>query len=967
MPFTLVSEKPIESLNVVLQEYVHDVTGAQHIHVQADNEENVFLVALRTVPSDSTGVAHILEHTALCGSERFPVRDPFFMMIRRSLNTFMNAFTSSDWTAYPFASQNRKDFQNLLEVYLDAVFFSRLDELDFKQEGHRLEFAEASNPESPLEYKGVVYNEMKGAMSSIPSQLWQTLSSHLFPETTYHYNSGGEPEDIPELSYEQLVSFYKEHYHPSNAIFMTFGDISAAEHQANFEKFALSRFERSDKVIAVKDARRMHTPLAVETGYPYDGDSPEKASHLVLGWLLDHSINLESNLEMQLISSLLLDNSSSPLLHALETTALGNSPSPLCGMDDSQKEMSFVAGVEGAKAEDAAAIEALIIETLKKVADEGLAPEIVEASLHQLELQQREVGGDGFPYGLQIVMAALSGATHRGDPAAMLNVDAALASLRARVQDENFIGDTIRRNLLDNPHRVRLTLAPDAKLAQRKIDAEKAKLANIKAQLTPQETQQIVDLAAQLADRQNETPDASLLPKVGIADVPVELFCPTHETATHQSQPMTKYLAGTNGLSYLQITHPLPELTAEEFNILNYYTHFVTELGFGELNYLEAQQLQAGVCGSYGAFASYRSSLDGADQPFGFVSYSIKALNNKLTDAAAMMSEAIANARFDEYSRIREVISQIKARKEQSIVGNGHSLAMNAAAQGMSMLASMQFMANGLGAIQFIKQLDKLLDDEQELAVFANAMSSLHRKLTQTPRQFCLITEPQHIEEQHQTFAHLFAEKLGEPAVDRCTPDIDKLAQESQFWVTQAQVNYCATAYQTVAIDHPDSAPLTVLAGVLRNGYLHRAIREQGGAYGGGATQDSAVGAFKFYSYRDPRLEGTLEDFTKSLDWIMNKEISFDEIEESILGVVGSMDKPGSPAGEAKGHYFNELFGRTMESRMAFRKRVLETTADDLKRVCETYLVNGNAVHAIVSNEAELERCGGLEMKVVRL
>ena len=229
--FTHVGSRAVSSLKVEVQRYRHLKTGAEHIHLHSDNAENVFLVALRTVPRDSTGVAHILEHTALCGSEKYPVRDPFFMMIRRSLNTFMNAFTSSDWTAYPFASQNRKDFNNLLDVYLDAVFFSRLDPLDFAQEGHRLEFAKPDDPDSPLTFKGVVYNEMKGAMSSINSILWHTLCKYLYPTSTYHYNSGGDPACIPDLSYQQLLEFYRTHYHPSNAIFMTYGDIPAHEHQ----------------------------------------------------------------------------------------------------------------------------------------------------------------------------------------------------------------------------------------------------------------------------------------------------------------------------------------------------------------------------------------------------------------------------------------------------------------------------------------------------------------------------------------------------------------------------------------------------------------------------------------------------------------------------------------------------------------------------------------------------------------
>ena len=269
----------IESLDIDVHEYRHKKTGAPHIHLATENPENVFLVGLRTIPTDSTGVAHILEHTVLCGSEKYPVRDPFFMMIRRSLNTFMNAFTSSDWTAYPFASQNRKDYFNLLDVYLDAVFFSRLEELDFMQEGHRVEFESPEDPNSDLVFKGVVFNEMKGAMSSTSSVLWQEISKHLFPNNTYHHNSGGDPEAIPDLSYDELISFYKTHYHPSNAVFMTFGDIPAEQLQARFEDQVLSRFEKLDRVIKVDKAHRIHSPVRVEEAYASDeADQDNKMS-----------------------------------------------------------------------------------------------------------------------------------------------------------------------------------------------------------------------------------------------------------------------------------------------------------------------------------------------------------------------------------------------------------------------------------------------------------------------------------------------------------------------------------------------------------------------------------------------------------------------------------------------------------------------------------------------------------------
>ena len=337
----------VGSLDIELHEFRHPATGAMHYHIAADNPENVFLVGLRTVPEDSTGVAHILEHTVLCGSERYPVRDPFFMMIRRSLNTFMNAFTSSDWTAYPFATQNRKDYFNLLDVYLDAVFFSRLDELDFMQEGHRVEFETADDPATDLVYKGVVFNEMKGAMSSPSSLLWQTLSKHLFADNTYHYNSGGDPEVIPELTWHQLREFYDTHYHPSNAVFMTYGDMDPGELQERFQERVLSRFEALDRTVAVKPALRYHAPVRVEEAYAVSDEDVEGKTHVVVGWLLGESVDLDSRLRAHLLSSVLLDNSASPLMQALEKSDLGSSPSPLCGLEDGSLEMVFVCGARG--------------------------------------------------------------------------------------------------------------------------------------------------------------------------------------------------------------------------------------------------------------------------------------------------------------------------------------------------------------------------------------------------------------------------------------------------------------------------------------------------------------------------------------------------------------------------------------------------------------------------------------------
>ena len=756
--FELLREQEIPSLNVRYQEYRHRVTGAQHIHLAADNKENVFLVALRTVPMDSTGVAHILEHTALCGSEKYPVRDPFFMMIRRSLNTFMNAFTSSDWTAYPFASQNKKDFNNLLSVYLDSVFFARLDPLDFSQEGHRLEFADPADSSSELTYKGVVFNEMKGAMSSINSTLWQTMSKHLYPTSTYHYNSGGEPADIPDLTYDQFQAFYRTHYHPSNATFITFGDIPAAEHQAIFEQNALSRFEKLDCHIAVSDEQRYRAPQYFEESYAADEQEPlENHTHIVLSWLLGNSTDLEATMQARLLASVLLDNSGSPLQKALETTGLGTSPSPMCGLEDSQKELCFACGVEGSNPEQADAVEAMILDVLRDVADNGLPQEQVAASLHQLELSQREVSGGGYPYGLNLILTALTSATHRGDPVSLLNLDPVLEKLQQQIQDPEFIKSLTRDLLLSNQHRIRLVLKPDHQLAQRKEQAEKQRLADIQLNLSDAEKQAIVDNAAALKARQEMEEDLEILPKVGIEDVPAEVaFAEKHSTQT-SPLALTSYQAGTNGLAYQQIIMPMPALSPAQMDLLPLYSTCVTEMGVGEKDYQATQLWHSSVVGAYSASASVRSDKDSLKQLHGNISFSAKGLARNQLAMSDLMQESLHRARFDELSRLRELVAQIRTHRESSIVGNGHVLAMTAAASGLSANAYLSQRWGGMGGLAMIKVLDKSLDSEAGLETLAAQLKAIHQLILQQPRQYLLVAEGERLDTFKQVINDTFS------------------------------------------------------------------------------------------------------------------------------------------------------------------------------------------------------------------
>lgn len=963
--FELLRSETIAALNITVEEYKHKTIGTLHYHMSANNPENVFLVALRTVPMDHKGVAHILEHTALCGSKRFPVRDPFFMMIRRSLNTFMNAFTSNDWTAYPFASQNRKDFNNLLDVYLDAVFFSRLDELDFMQEGHRLEFSEPENKNSDLEFKGVVFNEMKGAMSSVSSTLWQTLCKHLFPSTTYHYNSGGDPEYITDLSYNELISFYKQHYHPSNAIFMTYGDMPALAHQQVFEDKVFSQFKVDDTVISIKDEKRYHSPINVEEHYAFDSaDSTDNQTHIVLGWLLGQNTELKDMLTSQLINYVLLENSASPLQHYLETTELGTAPSPLCGLEDSYHELVFSCGIAGSEAQHAQQFEQDVLGIIQKIADEGIPLQRLEAIVHQLELSQREITGDSYPYGLQLILTVLPSVTHRGDPISLLDLEPVLVELRESIKDPEYIKTLMRDLLLNNQHRVRLVMTPDTELSKRVQQAEKEKLTKIKSLLTDQQAEDIITKTKALTARQKKIDDPDILPKVGLDDVPKELIIATGFETSANNIPLHYFNQGTNGLVYQQLIMSIPHLDDELLSYLPLYTQCLTEVGIGDKDFTDVQDWQSEIVGSIHASPSLRGSITDEQQVIGYLVISSKALARNQHAMAELLKETLLNARFTESKRIKDIVSQNRNHKENSITGSGHMLAMTAASSQMSPLAKLNENWGGMTGTKTLKKLDDAIKNKDELIKLCNTLKEIHNKVIAMPMQILSVAEKDHQATIKQSLTELW------PAANKPSEQLSLntiRGQNKQAWIANTQVSFCAKAYPTVPTEHEDAAALIVLGGFLRNGYLHTAIREKGGAYGSGAAQDTNIAAFRFYSYRDPRITGTLKDFDAAIIWMLENNHDAAQLEEAILGVVSSLDKPASPAGEAKHAFHNKLFGRTPTQRQAFRQRVLKVTLNDLKRVTQTYLNPEHASIAVISNESnrkELEKLG-LEISVL--
>lgn len=957
--FRFIRRRRIEALQVEYQEYAHRATGARHLHLACDDDNNVFTIAFPTIPRDSTGVAHILEHTTLCGSRNFPVRDPFFLMLRRSLNTFMNAFTGSDTTAYPFATRNRKDFDNLLRVYLDAVFFPLLSPHDFAQEGHRLELEPQPDGSERLVLKGVVYNEMKGAMSAPVTQLWHHLQGQLFPTTPYRHNSGGDPAVIPKLSYEALQRFHARHYHPSNAVILTYGTFPAAEHQQRLDELALGQFQRRRRIASLADEARFTAPREIATHYAVDETGADDRTHLSWGWLLGHTGAIDDFLDGHYLSGVLLDNSASPLRQLLETTPLAQAPSELCGLDDSAREFAFYCGVEGSNARHVATLEQDLFDLFAGIARDGVPEDVGVAVIDAMEMAQRDIGGDGWPYGLKLMNRVLGPVLHGGDPIAFLDLDPAIAGLRQRAADPGFIRDLVRRHLLDNPHRVRVVMEPDAKANAQREAAERRRLAARKRKLDAEQCAAIRARAEELKQRQQTPPREDLLPKLTLADVPRTIDTVSGSDGTQGALPRRHYIRGTNGILLHHLVVPLPRLDADALPLLPYLAEYMTDLGYGAADYLQAERTRASI-GNFESSLTVRAGTQDASRVGGYLVLAGKALARKRDGLYQHLAALYRSVRFDELPRLQELVAQARAEIEATATERGHVLAMHAASAALSPHGWIEDQWHGPSGIKQLKALATATRDESGCAEFAGKLERLLGRLRLVTPRLLVVGEEAECGTASDLLDPIWRDAM--PGPERPTPlpvpAATIPATRHLAWTTSTLVNFCARAYPAVAESHPDAAALMVLGRYLHNGYLHGAIRERGGAYGSGAGYAADAAVFRFYSYRDPRLDETLDDFDAALRWFHGHD-NDEHLEQAILGVIGQLDHPSSPAGAAVRAFYNELHGRDDVFRLELRNRVLAVRYADLARVVASYLVPERAVTAVLTSAERAARLDG--------
>ncbi len=936
-----------ESVKAMFYELVHEPTGAKYIHLACEDDNNVFSIAFRTIPEDSTGVAHILEHSVLEGSEKFPVRI-YKNLTGRSLNSFLNAMTSADYTAYPLASRNKKDFFNLMECYLDAALFPLLLNETFLQEGWRYEFAVPDDPETPLMFKGVVYNEMKGALGNPLRLFHEKLKKAVFPDLTYAYVSGGDPQVIPELTYENWRAFHRKHYHPSNAFIFTYGDIPLADLIEAMEIHALSRFDKSDPVPPVPEQPMFSSPREVRSTYPVPKEADISGKSMVaLAWKLAPVTEFYENLKLSLLSEILTSDSSSILNRALLKSGLGSGLLPV-GFIDSFSESIWGSGLKDCDEKNADRIETLILDTLKNVAEAGIDRDEVEAAIHQFEFFTREIKGDhGFPFGLSLCMRGLDVWKQGGDFFKTLTLDTHLENLRREALGDGFFRTLIHKYFLDNPHRVKLILTPDQGGVERQEAALRTRLDQFKSKLTQSEIQALLEQAEKLKAHQDQEEDLSCMPSITLDDISREPDFTEYQTgeivAGEITTPIYEHPMVTNGILYLELgfaTEEIDCMACFELSLLN----LLPSLGAGGKNYVEMGRKIKMRVGSVGLKTiPLRHVTTGQIRVLNLVS--ARCLPRNQAEMADIVSDMLLNPDFEDTKRLTELVKMKRSYALPTAAAMGHRMAFIAASRWLSRTQNFYHETDGLGFFQRLLQFRKNI----EMPRIATQMKSILNSFVYRNLATSASTGPGNMLGEFRQSVGNILERLPVKSEQRPAhqPAADSALHVKEAWIINTEVSYIAKAIPVVPYEHADAPALKVISQLLERP-LYSRIRAKGGAYGAFAVYNSDAGVFAFMTFRDPHTAESLDAFDAAVEEIASGNFTQEKLDEAIIETIRVLDLPSSPRGKGLDSYLDILRGRSPEVRRKHRAGILSVTRDAVIRVMDTYfsrpLIHGVAI-----------------------
>jgi Zn-dependent M16 (insulinase) family peptidase len=961
---------PLPELRAMAIRATHRKSAARILHLFTPSDtENLFSVTFPTPPPDDTGVPHILEHAVLGGSKKFPVREPFFEMIKMSMATFINDMTSQSYTVYPVASNVKKDFFNLAEVYLDAVFHPQLTEDIFRRKGHHFTLENNADLNSPLKVSGIVYSEMKGASSKPERLMGELAECGLFPDTPLGHNSGGDPEHIPDLTYEQFMHFHQDLYHPSNGLFFIYGDIPTAEH-LQFLAPVLNEFERRDVHVATPRQPRWTEPRRIERNYPIGTNEDTSArTFFTLNWIVGDMLDPATVTDWKVLSTLLLGNEAAPLKKALIDSKLG-ADIFFAGAWGAAYEMEFHVGLKGSEPDRADAFESVVLETLERLAMESFAPERVKAAFQQLAYETLEVKVN---YPLYMLFAVDDAWPFNGDPLTFLCAKAQLEACYARyIKDPQRFNLLIRNGLLKNPHRLRIVLRPDREAQARADAAFAAKMAEQRALLNDKQIAAIAKSAAALTAAQgvpNSPEMLATLPQLKTSDLPAKPRRIPTQVGQVAGMTVLRNDVFTNGINYLEIDMDLAGLPVELYRWIPRFNEAISKMGIVGQDFSRIAERRAACTGGLWSRAN---AWCHAVNPAGNLRryrFGLKTIDGQAENALGLLGDLIFAVDPRDRDRLSDVMTQTRASYRTMLVNNGIGTAGRQAVRGLSPAAALEHLFISPDALRFIEGLtekfdlraEEIMRNVERIRDFLTSHANWTVSFTGSDTAFSTLTK---------TLETWVLRRRYEPIADAVPPFQPYVIPPREGLAGPMKIAHCVKAMPAPHLTHPD-VPLFKLGAYLAQfDYMLPEIRFKGNAYGANASYDDALGVFQLYSFYDPKIVETLAVFDGLRKNITDQKWSQTDIDRAIIGSAKEVETPIRPAEATATALMRHIRGDSDELRETRYAASLRATP---KTVRETMLrvVDANEPRAavcVVSSREKLneanERLGDKRLEI---
>jgi Zn-dependent M16 (insulinase) family peptidase len=929
--FELVREQQIAEISSLAKLYRHRKTGAEVLSLINEDENKVFGVTLKTPPEDSTGVAHILEHSVLCGSRKYPVKKPFVELLKGSLHTFLNAMTFSDKTAYPVASQNLKDFYNLVDVYLDAVFFPLITEDTFRQEGWHYEL---DTTQGPMVFKGVVFNEMKGAYSSASAVLGKLSQLSLYPDTTYGVNSGGDPKAIPDLTYEYFKNFHAKYYHPSNARVVFYGDDDPAKRLELLEEY-FGQFDRIDPNSDIAVQARWSEPKQLHETFAASEDEAGKKSAMVsVNWMLDEIKDPELMLGLNVLESVLVGTPAAPLRKALIDSGLGEGLTG-SGLADGIQQPYFTFGLKGIADDAGPQVEALIVETLQKLIADGIDPLTIEAAMNSAEFALRENNTGSFPRGIALMFRSMGTWLYGGDPLSPLTFEGPLTAIKERLaRGEKYFEGLIKAHLLDNRHRTTVLLTADPNKAAEEAAEERARLDAAQQGLDPSGVAEIAEQTKRLKELQEagDPPEAlAKIPALTLEDLPRANKAIPIAREDLAGVPLYTHDLPTNGVIYLDLGFDLKAVPGRLLPYLPLFTRALTQTGTSKEDFVALTQRIGRTTGGVGATRWSSTRRDGKGTA-AWLFLRGKATAEHTGDLLSIMGDVLTDARFDNRERIKQMVLESKAGFESSLAGMGNGIVSMRVRAGFTEADWLNETLGGVTYYFFLKELVKLIDTDW--AQVQRALEDIRTLLIGRGNMIANVTADSFAIAALKPELGDFIKTLPEGQGASAEGWGFQPGPQSEGLTFPGQVNYVAKGANLKALGFTPTGGTAVAIKHLNTTYMWDKVRVQGGAYGGSSGFDPFAGTFAFTSYRDPNLIETLDVYDGAAKFL-EAGVGEQDLVRSVIGVIGSVDTYRLPDAKGFTSLIWELSGDTDEDRQRRREEILGASARDFKALAE--------------------------------